>query len=592
MLRRCIQGACQAILNVSKCRTHRRSLLPETPVGYFEYSDLSMVREGRPALSSMSSGSEVTEYLESYADRYDLTNKIRTDTDVRHVSRSGGLWHLTLACDRVLLCAKLIVSTGLCSTPSIPKECRPTQSFEGLVFHTAELAKHYEALVSEKTEEVVIVGGCNSSIDAVCLCMAAGKKVHWIVRRSGTSPGMIIMTDKNKAYVVAVNATRIINALTPSVFAGSGFLYTLLHSGRVRVGKMLTDLYWRQASAFVANGPGYHASSNGMKLSPPHNDLFWNRGCLTLVDSQSGFLDYLHNNDRLEIHDDPVERLSDCGVHLAGGKVIKADVVVCATGWQKSSSLFDEQLAFDLGLPGSGEHEPAPARERWSSLAEAATSKIASMFPKLSRAPDKAESRSGLTPYCLYRNIVPAGLAARNDRSIAFTGAVITSQTFTFAELSGLYAVAYLENLMPRPLPSLENMETDIALVNAWSQARYGSRAVDEQLNFNERAYFDALCQDLGIDPKRKTGSKRLFRLDRTFQEYFTPYRPKDWSGLVEEFLRNARRLQCARAPSSDLSKTHYSATAKEITESVQSQESRLPGPLPLCYRIYEVFRL
>lgn len=47
-----------------------------------------------------------------------------------------------------------------------------------------------------------------------------------------------------------------------------------------------------------------------------------------------------------------------------------------------------------------------------------------------------------------------------------------------------------------------------------------------------EQKYIDTLMRDLGLNPYRK---KTLV------EEWFTPYRPRDYRGLVEEYLASNR---------------------------------------------------
>jgi dimethylaniline monooxygenase (N-oxide forming) len=310
---------------------------------------------------------------------------------------------------------------------------------------------------------------------------------------------------------------------------------------------------------------------------------------LSLIDKNSSFLQYMHDESKLKVHRDTVTHLSNEGVHLASGGIIKAQAVVYATGWQKSSTLFDAHTTAELGLPIQQSQEPLASAKLWSRLHEQADSRVKALLPELQNAPEFGLPPPTTTPYRLYRNVIPPNLADRGDRSIAFTGMLVTCQTIVFSELSALYAVAYLENLLPSPLPSLDAMNEDIALINAWTKARYGDRAVREPLNLTEQTFFHVLCRDLGIQSHRKKGSRVLFGIDRLAREWLTPYRPSDYRGMVDEFLNNRQKVnshQAAISCPSEVSKFGKGpeVTVEEIHE--KSSTSSCQEIAPICHKI------
>ncbi len=79
-------------------------------------------------------------------------------------------------------------------------------------------------------------------------------------------------------------------------------------------------------------------------------------------------------------------------------------------------------------------------------------------------------------------------------------------------------------------LPPLEQMERDVAHVQAWKRAHIHhepSRGCAVNTRFQQ--YLDIMLADLGISPYRK--------LPNMFAEVFSAYRPADYAGVVDEFL-------------------------------------------------------
>ena len=152
--------------------------------------------------------------------------------------------------------------------------------------------------------------------------------------------------------------------------------------------------------------------------------------------------------------------------------------VIYATGWEKGASgLFNTEDAVKLGLPVKVADEPENSRKLWGELDSMATDHVRDRFPALfDTRPAFAERlpKPKTTPYRLFRQIIPIDLAAEGDTSIAFTGMLTTSQTTLYAELSALYAVAWLEGLLPEQIQGLgrEKMRWDVAVGNAFMEAR------------------------------------------------------------------------------------------------------------------------
>jgi hypothetical protein len=162
---------------------------------------------------------------------------------------------------------------------------------------------------------------------------------------------------------------------------------------------------------------------------------------------------------------------------------------------------------------------------------------------------DKAHTKTAtLAPFRLFRYIAPPKLAARGDRSLVVLGCLVNTAIPTYAEISSLWGVAYLESLPFAPstsqkLQDLEDMEKDISLVDIWGVMKFRDRAapyLDGSVEIQD--FTDLLMKDLGLRSDRKRfatereGKKGLFSLKAWAKEWFYPYFGKDYEGLVEEY--------------------------------------------------------
>jgi dimethylaniline monooxygenase (N-oxide forming) len=87
--------------------------------------------------------------------------------------------------------------------------------------------------------------------------------------------------------------------------------------------------------------------------------------------------------------------------------------------------------------------------------------------------------------------------------------------------------------MLPKPLPTEAQMEADVAKVNDWMARRYGARGRgDPEIVLEVQTFLDELMKDLGLRVQRK--NRGFFG---PLVEWFVPYEPSDYKGIIEEFL-------------------------------------------------------
>ncbi len=190
------------MVNASSPNADCDSVVVDTPVGHFEYSDMTMVDEKHPVLSRID-GKDVSLYLERYAALHGLDKRARLRTRVTNLSKQGQGWRILTQLGDELYCDKLIVSTGLASEPKYPSIHNINNSFSGPVMHTVSLGLQYHLLTAPHIKEVALVGGNKSAIETLYLCVEAGKVVRWIIRPDGGGASMMVVTNKDKPRIVS-----------------------------------------------------------------------------------------------------------------------------------------------------------------------------------------------------------------------------------------------------------------------------------------------------------------------------------------------------------------------------------------------------
>jgi dimethylaniline monooxygenase (N-oxide forming) len=149
-----------------------RSLHIDTSRKNLGYSDFPIGEDMPDFLSHW----QVAEYLDAYAERFNLRAQIRFRTEVADVSPADGEWEVTLAGGEKRRYSAVLVANGHLWDPRWP--AFPGR-FDGTVIHSHD----YRTAGPFDGKRVLVVGIGNSAVDiAVDLCRRA-KSVHLSTRR-------------------------------------------------------------------------------------------------------------------------------------------------------------------------------------------------------------------------------------------------------------------------------------------------------------------------------------------------------------------------------------------------------------------------
>ncbi|OQV07744.1 hypothetical protein CLAIMM_12134 [Cladophialophora immunda] len=508
---------------------HYPGLMVQAPNGYYELSDFSMVDEEHPWDSLIPAAREQA-YLESYARRFDVYDKIRFSTVVVKVSKreapSPPGWFVETASGEVLECDKLIVASGLYSKPRpIPIS---VSAYAGTAVHSRDLGRVHERICNDPTvKDVVVVGACKSAVEACSVFLASHKRVHWLVRPSDQGAPLIISHPEAKPNPLAIAGTRLFPAFSPSMWSTSGFWYSFLHSGRWILGTWLVQGFFNLMSWMITREIHYGKSQNSAKIQPKRKSMFFYTTYLSLVVEGHPFFDALHedNPEKLTVYRaTPVKcegRELVVNEEDSGPRTLPADAIIWSIGWEPGLDFFEPAEAAEIGLP-----------VRLSSIGNK---------NETSSAPAKgaAPIQSPVTPTDLD---LPA--LEFYDGKICHPAAGFSIRGETQGGNNGWSG--------PEELKLLADAE--IRFNQAFQERRYGLRgARSPEMILEARSYIDMLCRDLGIEPQRKRYRMRernggALPMEQTgwwdgvknwFREYFEPYIAPDFKGAVEEFLRN-----------------------------------------------------
>lgn len=513
-------------------------------LGTYEYSDFPMdgntygVEPGQHI-----PGAVVHKYLLNYAEHFGIFNRIHFDTKVEAAEHqdSGG-WLLTVTKDfnstgdsrsiAKYFTSKLIVAAGLTSDPFIPS-IPGSDSFGAPLFHPKDFLKYASTL--EADGPVCVFGGTKSAWDVVYAHASKGRRVEWVIRKSGHGPVWM-----SPAYVTPLKKlleklvlTRFMTWFSPCIWSFSdGYprIRTFLH--KTRLGRYIVDKFWGVLTDDLVTLNKFSSNQEVAKLKPWYSPFFIGAG-LSILNYPTDIFEYVRNGT-VRVHIADIESLAPKTVNLSSGESLEAEAFVRCTGWKSSPPLKFSPSEAELGLPYRAN---APRRV---DLIKQADSEILSQFPRLRDQPvqnlsfkplpeavsDSKSSEEELQPFRLYRFMVPPTLI--NCHDIAFSGSMMSISTAICTETQALWIAAYFK----KQVSLASDAEYEAVLHSRFARWRipcgFGARFPD--MAFDSLPYYDMLLSDLGLQPHRKKG---------VFENVFSPYGSMDYTGLVDEWSRS-----------------------------------------------------
>ncbi|KAL8832091.1 MAG: hypothetical protein Q9191_000470 [Dirinaria sp. TL-2023a] len=450
----------------------------------------------------------VTKYLEDYIDDHvycgkSLRERIFFGHQVEKVEKFHDTWKVrtrdTRDGTRSFKASKIVVATGLTSSPQMPILPGDPELFKGRVYHHKRFGEVSRTLLRmEGCHNVVVLGAGKSATDMVYESIKRRKNVSWIIRRDGEGPALYFPAQGGGRYEnsTEAGATRWSALFSPSSFMPESWLSSLIHRTSVGVSYLTSriekgDQSCRDAAAY-RDREG--ALPNFQNLEPT-TSAFWCNGPLGLA-QHDDFWNAIAQNVRVCRND--IKTIEAHDVVLDDGSRIEADVLLCGTGWNYDYPFFTKEQAQTFGLPQHPQNDLPEHTELWDTLLKNADRQVLSNFPILKSPPPHRRSEVPTTTNRLYNGIAPLG-----DTSIVFLGRSHLSNSFRTAEAQAIWATAYFDGNFK--LPPLEEAQRQIAYMNALSRRRYPSRGIaGDYLFFELIWYTDKLLADVGLKSHRK----------------------------------------------------------------------------------------
>lgn len=134
------------------------------------------------------SGAVLNRYLTDFSKHYGIYERLQFESTVGLVESTESGWTLTVTtpeAQRKVHTAKLILATGLTSTPNIP-QYKDGDKFNRPFFHAKDFCRRADEVKDAKN--VVVVGGAKSAYDVAYAMVESGATVDLIIRPDSTGP--------------------------------------------------------------------------------------------------------------------------------------------------------------------------------------------------------------------------------------------------------------------------------------------------------------------------------------------------------------------------------------------------------------------
>ncbi len=277
------------------------------------------------------SGEEVQQYIEAYAKKFNVFNKISFNTEVTLAKQSSnGSWSVEISKDGKKSAEDfdyLIVANGIFSDPFIP-EWRGADAFKaagGKIMHTVD----FHNLEDVRGKNVVVIGYGKSSCDAANATVGTAKKTTIVARH------LIWKVPKRLNNVLNYKMlllTRMGEALFPYIELKGAEAFLHGKGKKISTG-MLGSVQGVIEKQFKLEKLGLHPKT----------------GLDTIVRSTvslatDGFFKNIKAGKLFVERDTEITSMAAGKVTLSNGKVLDADYVICGTGFNQIVPFLDASV--------------------------------------------------------------------------------------------------------------------------------------------------------------------------------------------------------------------------------------------------------
>ena len=434
----------------------------QVPKEFYEFPDFRFSNDY--SNKSIPPREAVQKYIVDFAEKFNLKDHVKLNSEVTNIKQLPTKeWEVTVNGKDKQVFQHLIIATGLYSSSVNLPKLKGKDAFEstgGKVLHSSEFLDGN--LVQNK--DVLIVGGGKSAVDITLAVKDLGAKsstnlfreAHWMtpIKIMGLIPFEYIFLSR-----FGVSLVSLYQGFWPD---NKKQLSIKAKSMMKPVFKLVEKIFQMQYGLKGDRKPATDVVEDVFNVAQFVGPELRRRVEAKDVVLRRGEIDHLESSRKVVLKD---------------GAEMESDVIICATGFSKSYSIFDSNslILKDLDVQPDGLY--------------------------------------------LYRHIISPKVP-----NLYFCGseAACVFNVTSYA-LQAEWISRVIEGTVK--LPSTQEMEESIQRTKEWKRSWIpDSRYRASMVILYHTNYHDALLEDMKVNPRRKTNF---------FSEFFAPYRSRDYDGII-----------------------------------------------------------
>jgi cation diffusion facilitator CzcD-associated flavoprotein CzcO len=298
----------------------------DVPSRFYQYSF-----EPNPDWTHLfSAGDEIWRYLDQVADRYELRDHIRFNSEVVDARFQELAWQIETVDGHEATAEFLISATGVLHHPRYP-DIDGLDEFEGDMFHSSR----WDHEVALEGRRVAILGTGSTAVQIICATAEQAGELHVFQR----TPQWVLQLPNPRYHGLVSAAYRHLPVLNKVAYQGTRATFELFARALVAPGWQRSLVSWmcRRNLATVKDPVLREA------LTPEYQPM-----CKRLVVSP-GFYDAMQR-ENVKLVTDGIDRIEPTGIRTRDGVLHEIDVLVLATGFDAHAYMRPLQLTGEDGL--------------------------------------------------------------------------------------------------------------------------------------------------------------------------------------------------------------------------------------------------
>lgn len=327
-------------------------------VGTYEYTDFPIEEIFGVKHPEHIPGDVIHEYLRRYAEKFGLGARTESGTKVTVAEKVRQGWKLRLEtvsiepehrvdgesditrlpAQRTISCSKLVVATGLTSSPQ-PINIKGSKTFGAPIVNFGDYACQAQSIYDDSSlKDVTVYGGGKASYDIVYLMATHGKRVNWNIRASGHGPTYMapahIYLGPFRCWLEKLTITHPLTWVSPCVWGdadGFGYLRKLLHEPNL--GRWHVDTFWTKLGSDLISQTHIAEHEETRKLIPAQPP-FWYGTNLSILNYPTDIYAFVRKGQVKVIRKDVRYLDSQKTILFEDDSSVHTDALICSMGWK------------------------------------------------------------------------------------------------------------------------------------------------------------------------------------------------------------------------------------------------------------------